>query len=188
MTSHDFGYQPFPPLQRLHRALEAVAALSKVDRRTQLEPARRALRGLLGERRWLDRYCRGQPPFVRCSNGFLALHIAPRYTICVGHFPPRFRTGIHDHKLWGLVGTWAGEEIEERYAIEAEGPGATVRLRPTRIAVKPPGSICLLVPGVDEIHSVANVRRAVAYSFHVYGFGRDLPAPVPTSFTEPDAD
>src|SRR5262249_7279982 len=55
-------YQPFAPLVRLQEALDEVAALPNVVSARQLTRARRCLANLLRESRWLDRYCRGQPP------------------------------------------------------------------------------------------------------------------------------
>lgn len=181
-------HTPFAPLQRLEAALDAVAELPVVESARQLAAARRALATLLREKRWLDRYGRGQPPFLRQPSGLLALRTAPRYTILVGSFPPRTGSGIHDHKTWGLIGTWAGQEVEARYKITASADDGRVRFAETGGTVNAAGCVSLLIPDVDEIHLVGNVRPRPAYSVHIYGYGSEVPGGRGTKYRYPDGD
>jgi predicted metal-dependent enzyme (double-stranded beta helix superfamily) len=189
MAHGDLGeHAPFAPLLRLRVALDEVAALPVVERAAQLARAKRRLAALLAERRWLDRHGRGNPPYPRHRNGMLAMVVAPAYTIYVGSFAPRFRTAIHDHKTWGLVGTWQGQEVEQRFRIVERAADGRVRFAPTRGQVNDSGRVSVLIPGIDEIHQVGNVRRRPAYSVHVYGYGSARPPQHSTWYSRPDAD
>lgn len=179
----------FPPWERLVTALDALPA--RVTRGAQLARARRAFAAVLTEHRWLERHTCGAPPFPRHANGFLALRVAARYVVYAGEFPPRYRSLIHDHGAWGLIGTWRGEEVEERFAVAARGRGGRVRLRATGGTINAPGYVSVLVPRIDEIHRVGNVRGRPAFSLHIYGRGagtrpgRWYAPPGPDGWTQP---
>jgi predicted metal-dependent enzyme (double-stranded beta helix superfamily) len=44
------------------------------------------------------------------------LHYSEELTVQHVVFPPAFRTGIHDHLTWAVIGTWAGYEDNHLFA------------------------------------------------------------------------
>jgi predicted metal-dependent enzyme (double-stranded beta helix superfamily) len=80
---------------------------------------------------------------------------------------PGQRTPIHDHVSWCVVGVYRGAERETRYRlVEHDGQR---RLVPAGTIEAPAGHVEVLVPPVENIHSVTASGGQKAISIHVYG-------------------
>jgi predicted metal-dependent enzyme (double-stranded beta helix superfamily) len=80
-------------------------------------------------------------------------------------WPPGLATAPHEHRMWAVVGVYAGEERNSIYQRSSEG------LAQLRECVLNPGDV--LVLDADGIHAVDNPRRSWTAGLHVYG--GDLP-------------
>jgi predicted metal-dependent enzyme (double-stranded beta helix superfamily) len=67
----------------------------------------------------------------------------------------------HDHRMWAVVGVYAGEEVNRLYQRAPSGLEERV--------VRAVGSAEVLTLGEDAIHSVENLRRQWTAGLHVYG-------------------
>lgn len=105
------------------------------------------------------------------------LHRSDALTIQHGVFPPGFATGIHDHGVIAVVGTWAGHEDNELYA-EQDG-----RLVLTEARRCEPGDVLVMDRGT--IHNVMAPSSAWVAGLHVY-LG-DLRAQRRREWAEPSA-
>ena len=97
------------------------------------------------------------------------LHVSPtrRLSVVALVWLPGQRTPIHDHVSWCIVGVYEGRERETRYrAVEAGG----VRwLEEVDYIDAEPGHVEVIVPSVEDIHSVTAVAEGPTISIHVYG-------------------
>ena len=92
------------------------------------------------------------------------------YTIMSMRFEPGQVTSVHDHRGWGLIGVWYGEEQEERFTRlddRSRPEYGELAWRETR--VNRPGSVSTLLPPDDDIHRVSNRGSVPARSIHVDG-------------------
>ncbi len=71
------------------------------------------------------------------------------------------RSGVHDHRMWAVVGVYAGGEVNRFFARGPEG------LVPQVGREIEPGDV--LTFEADAIHEVANPRREWSAGLHVYG-------------------
>jgi 3-mercaptopropionate dioxygenase len=97
------------------------------------------------------------------------LHVSPtrRLSIVALVWLPGQRTPIHDHVSWCVVGVYEGRERETRYrAIEADGARW---LQEVDSIDAEPGHVEVIVPSVEDIHSVTAVADGPTISIHVYG-------------------
>ena len=97
------------------------------------------------------------------------LHVSPcrRLSIVALVWLPGQRTPIHDHVSWCVVGVYEGRERETRYrVVEVDGER---RLEPVGSIDAHPGHVEVIVPSVEDIHSVAAVGDRPTISIHVYG-------------------
>ena len=97
------------------------------------------------------------------------LHVSPcrRLSIVALVWLPGQRTPIHDHVSWCVVGVYEGRERETRYrAVEVDGER---RLEPVGSIEANPGHVEVIVPSVEDIHSVTAVADGPTISIHVYG-------------------
>ena len=76
-------------------------------------------------------------------------------------WPPGLSMAPHDHRMWAVVGVYAGEELNRIYERSREG------LSQPRECALEPGD--LLVLDADAIHAVENPRRTWTAGLHVYG-------------------
>jgi predicted metal-dependent enzyme (double-stranded beta helix superfamily) len=105
------------------------------------------------------------------------LHQSAEVTIVHVVFPSAFTTGLHDHRMPAVIGTWAGYEdnlLYRRTPIGLEHRG-TRRLEPRDV----------LVLGEDDIHDVHAPTGTWTAGLHVY-LG-DLMAVPRSSWTRPAA-
>ena len=94
------------------------------------------------------------------------LHRAPDLFITHVVFPRGFRTGIHDHRIPAVIGTWGGYEDNHLYRRTARGIEATGSRRV--------GAGDTLVLDPKSIHDVQAPDASWSAALHVY-LG-DLPA------------
>jgi predicted metal-dependent enzyme (double-stranded beta helix superfamily) len=97
------------------------------------------------------------------------LHVSPsrRLSIVALVWLPGQRTPIHDHVAWCVVGVYEGRERETRYrAVNVDGERC---LEPVGSIDAQPGHVEVIVPSVEDIHSVAAVGPGPTISIHVYG-------------------
>ena len=97
------------------------------------------------------------------------LHVSPcrRLSIVALVWLPGQRTPIHDHVSWCVVGVYEGRERETRYrAVEVDGERG---LQAVGSVDARPGHVEVIVPSVEDIHSVTAVGEGPTISIHVYG-------------------
>ncbi len=78
------------------------------------------------------------------------------------------RTGVHSHETWGVVGVYAGAELETRY-LKPTAPTAGVPLTPAGEARWEPGQVTVCCTTDDDVHAVAAVGSEPTVGIHVYG-------------------
>jgi predicted metal-dependent enzyme (double-stranded beta helix superfamily) len=89
------------------------------------------------------------------------VHYSEQLTIQHIVFPPGYRTGIHDHLTWAVIGTWGG--YEDNHLFVREGS----RVVETRVQRVEPGQIITL--DSDAIHDVHAPPSTGSAALHVYG-------------------
>ena len=89
------------------------------------------------------------------------LHYSEWLTIQHVVFPPGFRTDIHDHLTWAVIGTWAGYEDNHLFAREE------TRAVPMHVERCEPGKVINL--SGDAIHEVHAPSSTASAAIHVYG-------------------
>jgi predicted metal-dependent enzyme (double-stranded beta helix superfamily) len=101
----------------------------------------------------------------------------PGVMIVLAVFPAGFATGLHDHRMPAVIGTWAGYEDNLLYRRTPAGleHRGTRRLEPRDV----------LVLGADDIHDVHSPTSTWTAGLHVY-LG-DLSAASRSSWTTPDS-
>lgn len=53
------------------------------------------------------------------------LHYSEHLTVQHVVFPPAYRTGVHDHLTWAVIGTWGGYEDNHRFARDGDRAART---------------------------------------------------------------
>jgi predicted metal-dependent enzyme (double-stranded beta helix superfamily) len=89
------------------------------------------------------------------------LFSSPELTVQRIVWPGGSTSSPHDHRMWAVVGVYAGEEVNRLY--QHTPAGLEER------AVRPVGAAEVLTLGEDAIHSVENLRRQWTAGLHVYG-------------------
>lgn len=89
------------------------------------------------------------------------LHYSEQLTVQHVVFPPAFRTGVHDHCTWAVIGTWGGYEDNHLFAREG------TRVVQTRVDRCEPGQVISL--SSDAIHEVHAPPSTASAAIHVYG-------------------
>lgn len=91
-----------------------------------------------------------------------------RFSIVSFVWGPGQRSPIHDHQVWGLVGTLEGVELSQAYAAPqnpADPPVAQGEERRLE-----PGNVEVISPALGDIHRVRNASDSeAAVSIHAYG-------------------
>jgi predicted metal-dependent enzyme (double-stranded beta helix superfamily) len=96
------------------------------------------------------------------EGGFALLHHAPQLTILNSAWAPHMRLMPHDHRMWAVIGIYAGAEDNQFFRRDPErGLDATTDRRLDA------GDVCVL--GTHTIHAVANPTGRLAGAIHVYG-------------------
>jgi predicted metal-dependent enzyme (double-stranded beta helix superfamily) len=115
------------------------------------------------DREWLpDKFLRARS----AKYSQYPLYIAPDGTFCVTAlaFEPGASTGVHNHRVWGVVGVYRGLEDQTFYKRRPEGG-----LRFAGGMICEPGECSYLLPPEEEIHDVLNPTGDCSVSIHVYG-------------------
>jgi predicted metal-dependent enzyme (double-stranded beta helix superfamily) len=89
------------------------------------------------------------------------LHYSETLTIEHVVFPAAHRTGIHDHGVWAVIGTWRGYEDNHLYRREEAG------ISEPEITRCEPGQVITL--STDTIHEVHAPPTMASVALHVYG-------------------
>ena len=93
--------------------------------------------------------------------GLDVLHRSPTLTIFAAHWAPRMSLPAHDHRLWALIGIYAGREdniLWRRASRGVEAYGAKVLFA---------GDVAALP--VEAVHSVTNPLPRFTGGLHIYG-------------------
>jgi len=98
------------------------------------------------------------------EGGLTLLHHEPDLTVLHIVWAPGMRLYPHDHRMWAVIGIYAGQEDNAFYRRSAPGQPTLVESGGKQIAV---GDV--LVLGADAIHSVANPLERLTGAIHVYG-------------------
>ena len=95
------------------------------------------------------------------TGGITLLHRSPELTILHAVWAPGMRLFPHDHRMWAVIGIYAGQEDNAFYrradASLTESGGKAIT----------EGEV--LVLGDDVIHSVANPLDRLTAAIHIYG-------------------
>jgi len=126
------------------------------DEHTPVLAVRDVLRELVADRPGLDR---ALGPVER--GGITTLHHGPDLTVLQVAWTPGIALYPHEHRMWAVIGMYAGQEDNAFYRRAVGG------LESTGGRELPAGEV--LVLGDDVIHSVANPQRDFAVALHVYG-------------------
>lgn len=160
---------PKPPLaregssfSRLIERLETMPERRDATFEQALEAAREALVAVLDDAEWLERYATS---FLGSTERYpLAFGCQRDYSVHAQVFAGHAASDLHDHKTWGLIGVWQGEEREERFMVADDGS-----IRPAETLVNPAGTAVRLLDPDEDIHRVCNPHANPAYSLHIYG-------------------
>ncbi len=96
------------------------------------------------------------------SIGELIVHQSPELTMLYARVPARFRSGIHNHTVFAIMGQISGEERSTVYEKTKDG---SLRVA-AELGVKA-GEVMSL--GKDAIHHIENPSDETAHSLHLYG-------------------
>lgn len=156
-------------LEAFVRDLDAIVAEHGDDQRAIVTAGKPLLARLLQDLSWLDPRCR--QPHGRSAQYLLYNHPENKFSITATVFDTGYNTTVHNHRTWGLIGVYHGEEREERYKRLDDGarPGYA-QLRPAGVVVNTPGSgITHLIDPEEDIHRIYNLSPHPSLSIHVYG-------------------
>lgn len=109
--------------------------------------------------------------------GVVPLYRSDDLTVAHVVSAPGSRSPIHNHRMWGVIGIYAGQEDNHLYRRGADGL-ADAGLRSLRA-----GDVFVMDP--ELIHAVANPRADLNGGLHVYG--GDLMARPGRSLWDPDS-
>jgi predicted metal-dependent enzyme (double-stranded beta helix superfamily) len=98
----------------------------------------------------------------KLGSDFGILHYSPQLTVQHVIFPPGYRTGLHDHLLWAVIGIWGGYEDNAEYRLN--GNQTLTGLGTRRCEV---GDVISLP--AEAIHEVFAPSTVPSAGLHVYG-------------------
>jgi predicted metal-dependent enzyme (double-stranded beta helix superfamily) len=98
------------------------------------------------------------------EGGLTLLHNEPDLTVLHIVWAPGMRLYPHDHRMWAVIGIYAGQEDNSFYRRSGPGQPTLVESGGKEIAV---GDVLML--GADAIHSVTNPLDRLTGAIHVYG-------------------
>lgn len=93
--------------------------------------------------------------------GLDVLHRSPSLTIFAAKWTPQMNLPPHDHRMWAMIGMYAGREDNifwKRAGSRLEASGARALFE---------GDVAAMAP--DIIHSVTNPLQRFAGGLHIYG-------------------
>lgn len=117
-----------------------------------------------------EQYRMPAPNARRAGGGSYVLHRGPGLVVTSVVWGAGHGVGPHDHRTWGMIGVLGNgiEETRYRRVDDRDREGHAVLVRDRRQVVKA-GEVSLLIPDVDEIHSMANDTATPTVEIHVYG-------------------
>jgi predicted metal-dependent enzyme (double-stranded beta helix superfamily) len=84
--------------------------------------------------------------------------------------PTGVATPVHDHRAWGLVGVYQGQQREKVYRRTDDGSNPDFAdLRQVAENILKPGDITTLLPPEGDIHMIETVSDEPSISIHVLG-------------------
>jgi predicted metal-dependent enzyme (double-stranded beta helix superfamily) len=98
------------------------------------------------------------------EGGIDLLHHAPDLTVLHAVWAPGMRLYPHDHRMWAVIGIYAGQEDNEFF--RRAGPEAKTL---TSSGGKEVAERDTLVLGSEAIHAVSNPLARLTAAIHVYG-------------------
>lgn len=96
-------------------------------------------------------------------SAFVTLHRSPDLTIQHVVLPPGALAAPHDHRMWAVIGVYAGQEDNAFYELDVE----QVSLHPTGGIELRAGEVLSLKD--DVIHGIVNPSSRYTAALHVYG-------------------
>ena len=124
-------------------------------------------RFLLADGGWLPAAYRRAHP-MHYQQYLLYRDPLARFSIVSFVWGPGQRSPIHDHQVWGLVGTLEGEEMSQAYAPPMYPNDLPKEQGPERRMVA--GDVEVMSPALGDIHRVRNASdHETAVSIHAYG-------------------
>lgn len=122
----------------------------------------RAVREIL-ERRMADTTAVGDALQPR-MGGLDILYSAPDLTVIHFVWAPNMTLYPHDHRMWAVIGIYAGQEDNVFYRRSPEQPATVIETAGKELRA---GDV--LVLGKEAIHGVQNPLGRVTGAIHVYG-------------------
>jgi predicted metal-dependent enzyme (double-stranded beta helix superfamily) len=148
--------------------IERVVATTD-DRRDAIERLYASFAAILHDPTWLHSDHRipvpgkfAQYAIYRAADGSLS--------IMAMVVPPGVATPVHDHRAWGLVGVYQGQQREKVYRRLDDGSHPQFAdLRQVAENILKPGDITTLVPPEGDIHMIETISAEPSISIHVLG-------------------
>ena len=160
-------------LQTFTGELDRIVERSPADPRAIVAAARPHLVQLLADMSWLDPRM-AEPRGPGSVQYLLHCHPEKAYTVTATVFPVGYRTSVHNHGAWGLIGVWRGDEQEERFKrLDDRSRPDYADLRAVGEVLNPPGSVTHLIPPDEDVHRITNLSPFPSCSIHVYGADLD---------------
>ena len=154
-----------PPLSAFVSELDRLLEARQADFLTRAATAMKRL--LLVDGSWLPPAYRRPHP-MHYQQYLLYRDPLSRFSIVSFVWGPAQRSPIHDHQVWGLVGTLEGAELSQAYAAPQNPADPPVEQGDERYLQ--PGDVEVISPALGDIHRVSNASdSAVAVSIHAYG-------------------
>jgi 3-mercaptopropionate dioxygenase len=153
-------------LDRLRRFVCELTALSdaRAGEAQVLDGAAASLRELVSVDDWLPPEFAAPDP-AQYRQYLLYCDPLERFSVVSFVWGPGQRTPVHDHTVWGLIGTLRGSEISRNYAADRSG-----RLEPKEVVHLNPGQVTAVSPRIGDIHQVENaLDDRPSISIHAYG-------------------
>ena len=162
-------------MPRLHRFVDDVNGIrrSGADPRAIINAIRPRFAELLADETWLPaRYQEPAPESGMGSGiGTWLLHRAGNGGLAFSALvvPPGAQTPVHDHRAWGLVGLYRGEQDEEVFRrLDQGGDDGPAELELTEQRALRPGDFYELLPE-NDIHRVRTTSTVTSVSLHLLG-------------------
>lgn len=91
-----------------------------------------------------------------------------RFTILSLVWLPGQGTPVHGHTAWGAMGVYEGNLTVTNYRLTTSGL-PVLECHPEQSLSAGPGLTAGVLPGLDDIHRIANESGQPAISIHIYG-------------------
>jgi predicted metal-dependent enzyme (double-stranded beta helix superfamily) len=102
--------------------------------------------------------------FRPTEGGLTLVHNTDDLTVLHVVWAPGMQLFPHDHRMWAVIGIYAGQEDNEFFRRDPDEPGHLVESGGRSLVERD-----VLVLGDDTIHAVSNPRDGLTGAIHVYG-------------------